>query len=148
MSRLTLAGPGHLSRLLPLVAACHDERGLASSDSRRRQALEPLLRGTPLGAVWLIGPWATPIGYVSVTFGWSLACAGRVARLDEMWLWSEDRGKGYGSQALDLLLGEVQKRGAVALQAVLPERETRLSTFLTRRGLLATSTTRLAERPL
>ena len=67
-----LATPAELEPLLALVARFHDEMGIPSDDTLRRAAVAPLLEGSPLGAAYLFGPARAPIGYVIVTFGWSL----------------------------------------------------------------------------
>ena len=76
MTALTLARPDDLERLTPLVAAFHDEAGIVQDDATRRAALTPLLAGSPHGVAYLIGPARAPIGYVILSFGWSMEFAG------------------------------------------------------------------------
>ena len=78
---LSLARPDDLDRLLPLVAAFHDEAGIVQTDSTRRAALLPMLEGSPHGVTYLIGPGRAPIGYIVISFGWSNS-AGSMA----MWM--------------------------------------------------------------
>ena len=59
---LHLAGPGDLDRCERMVAAYHALEGIQSDEAQRRAALEPLLDGSPHGAVWLIGPRMAPVG--------------------------------------------------------------------------------------
>jgi ribosomal protein S18 acetylase RimI-like enzyme len=134
MSILTPAGPEHLSRLLPMVAAYHEFEGIDSTDSRRRAALEPMLRGTPLGAVWLIGPKMSPVGYVAVGLGWSIELGGPDAFVDELFIREAVRGRGMGAQALDALAVEMGKRGVVALHLEVANDNTRALSFYARRG--------------
>ena len=134
MSVLTAAGPEHLSRLLPMVAAYHEYEGIVSTDSRRRAALEPLLRGTPLGQVWLIGPKMAPVGYVAVGLGWSIEFAGPDAFVDELYIREAVRGRGMGSQALDALAIELSGRGVVALHLEVAHGNARAQAFCARRG--------------
>ena len=136
MSTITLAGPEHISRLLPMVAAAHEQRGLNSTDSRRRAALEPLLRGTPLGAAWLIGPKMSPVGFVAVGFGWSIETGGAEASIDELYIREQVRGRGMGSQALDSLAAELLRRGVTAIHIEAPVGDTRAQNFVARRGFL------------
>ncbi len=131
---LTPAGAEHLSRLLPMVAACHEDIGLASTDARRRAALEPLLRGTPLGSVWLIGPKMAPVGYVAVGLGWSISMGGPDAVLDELYIREAVRGRGMGAQALDALASELSRRGVVALHLKIAAADPRANGFFVRRG--------------
>jgi ribosomal protein S18 acetylase RimI-like enzyme len=134
MSVLTAAGPEHLSRLLPMVEACHAALGLPTSDSRRRAALEPLLRGTPLGAVWLIGPRMAPVGYVAVGMGWSIAMAGPDAFIDEYFIRESVRGRGMGTQALAALAVELGKKGVVAMHLEVATGDNRAQAYCARQG--------------
>jgi ribosomal protein S18 acetylase RimI-like enzyme len=131
---LTAAGPEHLSRLLPMVEACHATVGISSSDSRRRAALEPLLRGTPLGALWLIGPKMAPVGYVAVGLGWSIELGGPDAFVDELFIRESVRGRGMGAQALDALAVELGKRNVVAVHLEVSLDDSRAVSFYARRG--------------
>ena len=99
-ANLTLAGPGHLDRLLPLVAAFHDEAGIKLSDEARRAGLAPLLDGIPHGCAYLIGPPRAPIGYAVITFGWSMEFGGLDAIIDELYVRPGVRGRGIASEAL------------------------------------------------
>jgi ribosomal protein S18 acetylase RimI-like enzyme len=148
MTVLTAAGPEHISRLLPMVAAYHEGEGIASSDSRRRAALEPLLRGTPLGAVWLIGPKMAPVGYVAVGLGWSIALGGPDAFVDELYIREGVRGRGMGGQALDALAVEMARRGVVALHVEVASDDARAQTFCARRGFARSETSSVMTRRL
>ncbi|MCB2158874.1 MAG: GNAT family N-acetyltransferase, partial [Rhodobacteraceae bacterium] len=97
---LTLAGPEDLDRLLPLVAAYHAFEGIVTDDAFRRAALAPLLAGTDLGAVWLIGPRDAPLGYIATGLGWSIELGGPDAFVDELFVVPEERGRGLGRDAM------------------------------------------------
>ncbi|MFD2738763.1 GNAT family N-acetyltransferase [Sulfitobacter aestuarii] len=97
---LTLAGPDHLDRLVTLVTACHEETGTKLSEEARRAGLAPLLEGIPHGAAYLIGPPRAPIGYIVLTFGWSVAFGGLDAIVDEIYVRPGVRKRGIASEAL------------------------------------------------
>ena len=97
---LTLALPEHIERLLPLVAAFHAESGIALSDEARRAGIAPLLDGIPHGCAYLVGPPRAPIGYVVITFGWSVEFGGLDAIIDELYIRPGVRGRGIASEAL------------------------------------------------
>ena len=97
---LTLALPAHQESLMGLVAAFHAEAGIKMTDEARRVALVPLLDGIPHGCVYLIGPPRAPIGYVVITFGWSLEFGGLDAIIDELFVRPGVRGRGIASEAL------------------------------------------------
>lgn len=97
---LTLATAEHLDRLVPLVAAFHEEEGITLSDEARQAGLVPLLDGIPYGAAYLIGPPRAPIGYVVVTFGWSVEYGGLDAIIDEIYVRPGVRGRGIAGEVL------------------------------------------------
>jgi ribosomal protein S18 acetylase RimI-like enzyme len=100
MTALTLARPDDLDRLAQLVAAFHEEAGITQDDTTRRAALTPLLEGSPHGVAYLIGPARAPIGYVILSFGWSVRAAGLDAMVDELYIRRAVRGRGIGSEVM------------------------------------------------
>jgi ribosomal protein S18 acetylase RimI-like enzyme len=97
---LTLGGPDHLEKLLSLVTSFHAEEGIASSEEDRRAGVAPLLDGIPHGCAYLIGPPRAPIGYIVITFGWSVEFGGLDAIIDELYIRPGVRGRGIASEAL------------------------------------------------
>lgn len=112
---LTLAGPDHLDRLVPLVAAFHAEQGLDSTESDRLSALQPLLDGIPHGTIYLIGPPRAPIGYIVVSFGWSMEFGGLDGIIDELFIRPGVRGRGIASEVLITLPKALAGAGLKAL---------------------------------
>ena len=115
MSRLHLATPEDLPRLDGMVAQYHALEGIESDEEHRRTALMPLLEGSPHGAVWLIGPRMSPVGYVAISFGWSIELGGMDGFIDEVWLREAVRGRGMGGEALSELLKTLDAAGVKAL---------------------------------
>ncbi|MBY5988884.1 GNAT family N-acetyltransferase [Roseovarius atlanticus] len=115
MTKLTLAALEDLDRLLPLVAAFHAEEGIAQDEATRRAALTPLLEGSPHGCVYLAGPRRAPIGYVIVTFGWSVEFGGLDGFVDEIFIRPGVRGRGIGSEILLTLPKTLAKAGMKAI---------------------------------
>lgn len=97
---LTLAGPDHLDRLAALVEAFHIEADISSTPEQRMAGIAPLLDGIPHGCAYLIGPPRAPIGYVVITFGWSVEFGGLDAIIDELYIRPGVRGRGIASEAL------------------------------------------------
>jgi len=112
---LTLAKPEHLDRLVTLCAAFHTEEGITQSDEARRDALAPLLEGSPYGAVYLIGPARAPIGYLVVCFGWSIEFGGLDAILDELYIRPGVRGRGIATESLIALPRALAEGGLRAI---------------------------------
>ncbi len=112
---LTLAGPDHLDKLDALVAAFHAEAGIDLPAEHRRAGLAPLLDGIPHGAAYLIGPARAPIGYLVVTFGWSLEFGGLDGFIDEIYVRPGVRGRGIASETLQALPRALAGAGLKAL---------------------------------
>lgn len=112
---LTLATPDHLEKLDTLVAAFHAEAGITLPAEKRRAGLQPLLEGVPHGAAYLIGPPRAPIGYLVVTFGWSLEFGGLDGFIDEIYVRPGVRGRGIASETLQTLPRALAGAGLKAL---------------------------------
>ena len=112
---LHLAQPTDLDRLLPMVGQFHASEGLQTTEDDRRSALTPLLDGSPHGAIWLIGPKMSPVGYVAIAFGWSIELGGLEATVDELWIREKVRGRGMGGEAMATLLKTLEQAGVAAL---------------------------------
>ncbi|MFU8864150.1 MAG: GNAT family N-acetyltransferase [Rhodobacterales bacterium] len=115
MSLLHLANAEDIEQLLPLVAAFHAEKGLDTDTVDPREAVMPLLDGSPHGAIWLIGPRRAPVGYVAISFGWSLEYGGVRAMVDEIYVRQAVRGRGMGFEALN---GIAKALGAGGVQVL------------------------------
>lgn len=100
MTALTLAKPDDIDRVVRLVADFHAEEDITQDDVTRRAAITPLLDGSPHGAIYLIGPGRAPIGYVIVSFGWSVEFGGLDGFLDEIYIRPAVRGRGIGTEVL------------------------------------------------
>ena len=112
---LHLAGAGDLDRLMALSAACHGELGIARSDEERRDGLAPLLDGMPQGAIYLIGPARAPLGYIVLSFGWSLPLAGMEARVEELFIRPPVRARGIATEVLGSLPRALGQAGVKAI---------------------------------
>ena len=115
MTQLTLAGPEHIEAVTRLVADFHAEEGIAQEDAARRAALMPLLEGSPLGAVYLAGVMRAPVGYVVVSFGWSIEFGGLIGVIDEFYIRPSVRGRGIGTEILATLPKALGRAGILSL---------------------------------
>ncbi|WP_170455533.1 GNAT family N-acetyltransferase [Ruegeria arenilitoris] len=97
---LRLARPEDLDRLMGLVAAFHAEAGIEQDPDQRRDALMPLLEGIPHGCIYLIGPSRAPLGYIILTFGWSVEFGGMDGFVDEIYIRPAIRGRGIATEVL------------------------------------------------
>lgn len=115
MTALHLAKPEDLPRLLPLVTAFQEGEGIPQSEEHVTNALQPLLEGNPLGVIYLIGPARAPLGYIIVTFTWSLEYGGMDAFVDELYIRPAVRGRGIASEVLATLPRALGAAGVRAL---------------------------------
>ncbi|MEM6825762.1 MAG: GNAT family N-acetyltransferase [Pseudomonadota bacterium] len=131
---LHLARPDDAAQLLPMIEAFHDEAEVNTTAEHRSAALNPLLEGTPLGCAYLIGPRNAPIGYIVVSFGWSIEFGGLVGVIDEFFIRKGVRGRGVGSEVLTVLLPKLEAAGVAALHLQVEGRNSRLQRLYARAG--------------
>ena len=74
-------------------------------------ALEELLAAPSLGRAWLVYSDNTPIGYVVLTFGFSLESHGRDGILDEIYIAPAWRRQGIGTQVVKFVVAEARRLG-------------------------------------
>lgn len=79
-----------------------------------RSALRTLIEDPSLGRVWVISKQEA-IGYVVVTFGYSLEFHGRNAMVDELFLTAPHRNQGIGTQTLQFVVEQCRLLGIRAL---------------------------------
>lgn len=115
MTQINLCAVEDADRLLQLVARCHEERGLETTEEHRQTALMPLLEGSPLGAAWMFGPLRAPVGYLVMSFSWSLEFGGMSGWIDELWIRPSVRGRGIASEALHGVSSALRDGGLRAL---------------------------------
>lgn len=119
---LTLATPDHLEKLMALVGAFHLEEGIEQTEDTRRAGLEPLLEGIPHGVIYLIGPPRAPIGYIVITFGWSVEFGGLDGFVDELYVRPGVRKRGIASETLQSLPRALAGAGLKALHLEVDKR--------------------------
>ncbi len=122
---LHLAGPDDLDRLEPMIAAYHAFEGIETTEEFRRSALAPLLDGTPHGVAYLVGIRRAPVGYIVISFGYSVELGGIDGFIDEFFIRPNVRGRGIGTEVLTSLLPALGEHGVKALHLeVAPGNET------------------------
>ncbi|WP_425098519.1 GNAT family N-acetyltransferase [Tropicibacter sp. S64] len=132
MKSLHLAAEEDADKLLPLVAAFHAERGYDSDLDHVANAVAPILAGSPHGAIWLIGPRRAPVGYICITFGWSLEFGGLDAIVDELYIRPAVRKRGMGFDALSGIAKAMKDAGVKALHLEADRSDDRLIGFYRR----------------
>ncbi|MEM9972020.1 MAG: GNAT family N-acetyltransferase [Pseudomonadota bacterium] len=131
---LHLATDADEARLIPMIAAYHAFEGIESDETHIADAIRPLLSGSPHGAIWLVGPKMAPVGYVAVSFGWSIELGGMDGIIDEFWIREAVRGRGMGGEALGALVATLKEAGVKAHHLEVAAENTRASRLYTRVG--------------
>jgi diamine N-acetyltransferase len=75
----------------------------AFEPEKAHAALAGLLRDPALGRVWLICAGENIVGYIVLTFGYSLELLGRDAFVDEFFLLESHRGQGWGRKTMEFV---------------------------------------------
>lgn len=110
-----LCSPAEADRLCALMAQYHAETGRDIGDEQRRAAVLPLVEGAPHGVAYLFGPARAATGYVIVSFGWSVEFGGLEARIVELYIRPNVRGRGIGQEALNAIAKALGAAGVKAL---------------------------------
>jgi GNAT superfamily N-acetyltransferase len=135
---ITLATGDHMAQLLSLMSRRATEAtGTDETDDTvlsRQHALKPLLAGGPEGAVWLVGPPRAPLGYVIVTFGWSVALGGREAWIEDVFVRPSVRRRGIGREVLHAIGVSLRQAEVRALQVRLPADQATAISFCSSAG--------------
>ena len=98
-----LAAENDTGILLEMMREYYAFDGHAFVEEHARPALVNFLRGPEFGRAWLICDQNVAVGYVVLTFGYSLEYLGRDAFLDELYIRESHRGRGWGHRALQFV---------------------------------------------
>jgi ribosomal protein S18 acetylase RimI-like enzyme len=105
-----------LPQLLRMHRAFYEEEGYPYRSDMFERALRDILTNPLLGRVLIIGADAAQFaGYFIVAFGFSVEFGGRDAFLDELYVAPEARGKGLGTEAIEVAERVCRENGIRAL---------------------------------
>ena len=96
--------------LLALARAFHLEDG-HPLDAAGERAVLALAAGEPMARAWLLRQDGEAIGYVALTFGWSIEHGGRDGFLEDLYLVPQARGAGLGRRALEFAMTQAAALG-------------------------------------
>lgn len=85
------------------------------TDHGAREAAQNLMHDSTLGRIWMIDLDSEVVGYIALSFDYSLEYGGKCAWVDEFFVKREHRGKGIGSQALRFFAEQARQLGAKTL---------------------------------
>jgi ribosomal protein S18 acetylase RimI-like enzyme len=109
-------GIGAVLRLMPLY---YEYDGLPYEAKVVERALRTFVSNEQYGQMWLIQDDTLSkeaIGYIAITFGFTLEFGGHEAFVDELFILEEFRGQGVGSKAIDHAIVECKKAGVHAIR--------------------------------
>jgi len=131
---LPLSRPARVEDESTVVALMRDfyaEEHLVFDELITPRAVHDLLTQPSLGSIILLEHAGSVIGYLVVTFGFSLEFHGRYALLDELYLVPSVRGRGWGRHALEVAADTARAAGVAALRLEVNHANTRArSTYL------------------
>jgi ribosomal protein S18 acetylase RimI-like enzyme len=110
-----LASAANTGTLIELMRELYAHDRSSFEEQRARSALQLILANDSYGRVYLMCINAAIIGYLVVTFGFSLEYGGRDAFVDELYIQKEYRGQGIGKKALQFAEEICREQGIQAL---------------------------------
>jgi GNAT superfamily N-acetyltransferase len=115
--RLLPAGPDQLEALLAMMRELQvdDPWEEPFDEDMLRRNLETLLEDPAVGLVFVAFEGDEDVGYLVVCFDYSLEYRGKGAWVDELFVKAASRGRGIGTQLLDLAEDASRRAGAKVL---------------------------------
>lgn len=124
---------------VPALLALHErfyrEEGYPYDHAAMERALRELLAHPMFGRVFVTGD--PPVGYLLVTFGFSVEFGGRDAFVDELYVVESARGQGLGSLALQVAEEACREAGIQALHLEVEHENSRARALYERSGYVA-----------
>ena len=118
-----IANTSDTETLLELIQEFYEVEHLPFDDNTVR-ALAKILKDDSLGRIWLIQDGNEAIGYVVLTFGYSLEFRGRDALVDELYIRESYRRQGVGTNALQFVEDVCVSLGIEALHLEVDRKNT------------------------
>jgi diamine N-acetyltransferase len=116
------------------MRAYYKEDGYPFVEAEARSALMQLVGDKRLGRVWVAPSDSRIVGYLAVTLGFSLEYRGRDAFIDELYIGSDSRGRGLGTEAIAIAEAFCRQRGANALHLEVEDHRTQALELYRRSG--------------
>ena len=115
MLTFKLADNSSLGTLLRFIREYYLYEEQEFNENRTQGALKEVFTNSTLGKVWFIVLGEEIIGYLILTFGFSVEFGGRDAFMDEFYIREAYRGKGYGRKAVEFVEETARKLGVKAV---------------------------------
>jgi diamine N-acetyltransferase len=129
-----LLNKNDIELIIVFVKELYDQESIFFDEVITRRALDTLIGQSEFGSAWAIEVKGLAVGYLVLTFGYSLAYGGRNALLDELYLRPDVRGQGIGTQALAFAEAASREAGAHTLHLEVGKTNTRAQQLYSRVG--------------
>jgi ribosomal protein S18 acetylase RimI-like enzyme len=140
------ASPADIPAILAHQRDFYAADGYAFDEAVARHAIEGLLIDPDRGRLWVLGIETSVVGYLAVTFGWSLELGGRDAFVDELYLAPAHRGCGWGERMIALAEVACRMAGVRALHLEVERGNARARALYARKGFVDTDRLLLTRR--
>lgn len=114
-SRLRRADAADQQTVLDYLSDFYAESGFKLDKAKASHAIGQLIANDHFGRLYLIDVENGPVGYVALTFGFSLEFDGRDGIIDDLYIAPAHRDRGIGSRVVGLVLDEARKEGLHAV---------------------------------
>ncbi|MFQ4142236.1 GNAT family N-acetyltransferase [Chlorogloeopsis sp. ULAP02] len=101
--------------LIQFIQEFYEYEGITYDETIVRTALAGILKDDSFGRVWLIKQDNQAVGYIVLTFGYSLEYRGRDAMIDEFYIRETYQGKGVGKKTIQFIENVCQGLGIQAV---------------------------------
>lgn len=117
---LTLAGPDHFPQVQKLYIQFREETGQDHGQSDWVAGVQAVLEGSVMGSIYLIGPVASPVGFVLFSFGFDIELNSLRAQVDAIYIRPTLRRRGMAIAALWELCGVFRGHGVRMMTCTTP----------------------------
>lgn len=146
-SEIVLASPLDVERLLPHTEVFWKFEKLAFDLVKVRRVLLGLLEHPSYGRVLMAQRGPEIIGYLVLTFGYSLEHGGRDALVDELYVHESARGSGLGTRLLAQAFAICEREGIARVHLEVDNENPRAAALYTRLGFVGNDR-KLLTRPI
>ncbi|MEO6194822.1 MAG: GNAT family N-acetyltransferase [Thermoanaerobaculia bacterium] len=137
MTAIRPATSSDLEAVLALHRDFFAEEGYAFREEESRANLARLLEEPGLGRIFVMDEDERVIGYLVLTFGFSLEFGGRDGLVDELYVSPEHRGRGLGTRVLDAAEVACREQGIRAVHLVVERYKDGAQALYRRMGFVA-----------
>ncbi|MBW4622219.1 MAG: GNAT family N-acetyltransferase [Cyanosarcina radialis HA8281-LM2] len=131
-----LASASNIETLIELMRELYAHDRSPFEEQRARSALPLILGNDSYGQIYLMWVNAEIVGYLVVTFGFSLEYGGRDAFVDELYIQKKYRRQGIGKQALLFAEEICRDRGIQALHLEVERQNTNAQAVYRKAGFV------------